>query len=95
MIIRIVKMTFKLEEIDNFLAVFEKQKTFIAGFDGCSHLSLLRDKTQANVFFTYSHWKNEEALDLYRQSDFFREIWSGVKLMFDDKPVAWSLEKYA
>lgn len=95
MIVRIVRLTFKVEEIPNFLDVFEKQKKFIAGFEGCSHLTLLRDKKQANVFFTYSHWKNEDALERYRESDFFKDIWSGVKLLFDDKPEAWSLEKHA
>ena len=94
MIVRIVKLTFKLEEINNFLEIFEQQKKFISGFDGCSHLTLLRDKQQANVFFTYSHWKNEDALEFYRQSDFFKNIWSNVKLLFDDKPQAWTLEKY-
>lgn len=94
MIIRIVRMTFKPEEIESFLLVFEKQKAFIADFEGCSHLELLRDKQRANVFFTYSYWENEEALDNYRASDFFRTIWSSVKLKFDAKPEAWSLEKY-
>ena len=95
MIVRIVKLTFKIEEVPIFLEIFEKQKKFIAGFEGCTHLTLLRDKKQANVYFTYSHWKNEAALEKYRESDFFKEIWSGVKLLFNDKPEAWSLEKYA
>jgi quinol monooxygenase YgiN len=94
MIVRIVKLTFKLEEINTFNDLFEQQKKFIAGFEGCTHLTLLRDKKQANIFFTYSHWKNEEALELYRQSDFFITIWSKVKLLFDDQPQAWTLEKH-
>lgn len=94
MIVRVVKMTFKQNEVPIFLETFEKQKLFIAGFDGCSHLTLLRDKNQANIFFTYSHWKDEDALQRYRDSDFFRDIWSGVKQLFEEKPEAWSLEKY-
>lgn len=93
MIVRIVKMTFKADEIDSFLEIFEKQKTFIADFEGCSHLELLRDKNNSTTFFTYSYWQNETYLDKYRQSDFFRNIWSTVKLKFDDKPMAWSLER--
>lgn len=95
MVVRIVKMTFQQEAIPSFLETFDKQKSFIAGFDGCIHLELFRDKKQNNIFFTYSHWKDEEALNKYRESDFFREIWSNVKLWFDDKPQAWSLEKKA
>lgn len=86
-------MTFKADEIDSFLEIFEKQKTFIADFEGCSHLELLRDKNNSTTFFTYSYWQNETYLDKYRQSDFFRNIWSTVKLKFDDKPMAWSLER--
>lgn len=86
-------MTFKSEEIDSFLAIFEKQKTFIASFEGCTHLELLRDKNNPNIFFTYSYWQDESYLELYRKSDFFRNIWSTVKLKFDAKPEAWSLEK--
>lgn len=93
MIVRIVKMTFKADEIDNFLELFEKQKAFIANFEGCSHLELLRDKNNSTTFFTYSYWQDETYLDKYRQSNFFRNIWSTVKLKFDDKPMAWSLER--
>lgn len=93
MIVRIVKMTFKPTQIETFLETFEKQKTFIKGFDGCTHLELLRDKSNPNVFFTYSHWKDASYLELYRKSDFFINIWSKVKLLFDDKPLAWSTER--
>ena len=94
MIVRIVKLTFKEEEVDSFLEIFQKQKEFIAGFEGCSKLELLRDKNQTNIFFTHSHWDDEAALERYRASDFFKDIWSGVKKKFNDKPLAWSLEKY-
>ena len=93
MITRIVKMSFKEDKVLDFLKVFEKQKEFIASFEGCTHLELLRDKNKPNSFFTYSHWKDEKYLELYRHSDFFKTIWSNVKLMFDEKPMAWSLEK--
>lgn len=95
MIIRIVKMSFKEDEIDNFLQIFELQKTFIASFEGCSYLSLLKDKNAKNVYFTYSYWEDEAALERYRNSDFFRNIWNEVKLKFNKQPEAWSLEKYA
>ena len=93
MIVRIVKMSFKEDEIVNFLIVFKKQKEFISSFEGCTHLDLLRDKNNSNIFFTYSYWKDEKYLAIYKQSDFFKNIWSKVKLMFNEKPMAWSLEK--
>lgn len=93
MIVRIVKMNFKHAHIQEFLEIFEKQKNFIKGFDGCTHLELLRDERNPNIFFTYSHWKDASCLELYRESDFFINVWSKVKLLFDDKPMAWSTKR--
>lgn len=86
-------MSFQEDKIENFLSVFEKQKEFIASFDGCSHLELLKETDSETTYFTYSYWHNEESLNKYRQSVFFKNIWSNVKKMFNDKPQAWSLEK--
>lgn len=92
MIVRIVKMSFKADKIHLFLKTFEKQKAYIQNFEGCSYLELLRDTNDPKVFFTYSHWENESYLNSYRNSDFFKTIWSKVKLYFDDRPKAWSTE---
>lgn len=86
-------MSFQKNKIEDFLIVFEKQKEFIESFEGCNYLELLRDKNDGNVFFTYSYWNDESYLELYRKSDFFKDIWSNVKTMFNDKPLAWSLSK--
>jgi quinol monooxygenase YgiN len=93
MIVRIVKMTFKPENIDAFLETFQLQKEHIKSFEGCTHLDLLRDETNPNIFFTYSHWESPEYLELYRNSDFFINIWSRVKTLFAEKPQAWSTQK--
>lgn len=86
-------MSFKEDKIEEFLYVFKNQKEFIASFEGCTHLELLKDKNNPSIFFTYSYWEDESFLELYRKSDFFKNIWSSVKVMFDDKPLAWSLNK--
>jgi len=57
--IRIVKMTFKSEKSAEFLNIFNQNKKHIRNFDGVEHLSLLNDKNNANIFFTYSHWQSE------------------------------------
>ncbi len=93
MLIRIVKMTFKPENVDDFIHAFEARKELIAGFEGCSGVDLLRDINQTNIFFTYSHWQNESALEKYRQSELFQTTWDLVKQLFNDKPEAWSVEK--
>ena len=86
-------MSFDPSKIEEFLAHFESNKIDIRNFDGCQLLELYRDKSQTNVFFTYSYWNREEDLELYRQSDLFKTVWSHTKPLFNDKPEAWSVEK--
>lgn len=93
MFVRIVKMGFKEEKIDEFLANFEKNKARIRGFEGCEFLELYRDKHNTNCFFTYSYWKDEESLENYRYSDLFKNVWSQTKVLFNEKPEAWSVDK--
>lgn len=91
MIIRIVKMTFKEEVVQDFLDFFETIKDKIIASEGCSHLELLKDEKESNVYFTYSHWESLDHLDDYRNSELFDEIWPKVKEMFSAQPQAHSL----
>lgn len=91
MIKRIVKLTFKKEKVETFLENFEKNKLKIRNFSGCHHLELWRDTHQPNTFFTYSYWESEEKLDAYRHSEFFKNVWSKTKILFSEKPQAWSI----
>lgn len=93
MFVRIVKMSFSEEHIDDFLNHFEFNKNLIKHFNGCKLLELYRDKNQQNVFFTYSYWESEQHLEQYRQSDLFKNVWTGTKPFFNAKPEAWSLDK--
>ncbi len=93
MLVRIVKMTFRDEAIEDFKKFFETRKATIRSFDGCEHLELWQDSTQANIFFTFSLWQNEEALLHYRNSSFFRDTWQQTKQLFSGKAEAWSLNQ--
>lgn len=93
MFVRIVKMGFDPEKIETFLADFENQKSKIRGFNGCLFLELYRDKNNTNQFFTYSYWRDEEALENYRNSDLFKGVWANTKIHFNQKPEAWSVDK--
>lgn len=93
MLIRIVRMAFKPEEVPAFLENFEANKTFIRNFPGCQHLELWQDETQKNIFVTYSHWESEKALDQYRDSELFKSVWSFTKALFSEKPQAFSSKK--
>ena len=94
MIVRIVKMTFSPEKVDDFLENFDQNKERIRGFKGCNKLQLLKHANQYNIYFTYSWWDNEDALNTYRNSELFRGVWEITKTFFSDKPEAWSLQNY-
>jgi heme-degrading monooxygenase HmoA len=93
MIIRIVKMTFRPEEISAFQSLFEERKSMIRDFEGCTHLELWQDKERPEVFFTYSWWDSEEHLENYRRSGFFADTWKLTKEKFAGKAEAWSVEQ--
>ncbi len=91
MIVRIVKMTFRKDEIENFRSLFIEVKSKIEEFPGCQKVTLLQDVESPEVFFTHSLWDNLEALDSYRQSDLFKATWKKTKTLFGNPPQAWSL----
>lgn len=91
MLIRMVKMTFKPDCVEAFLAHFDQHHDVIRHQPGCSHLRLLRDAALPNRFYTYSHWDSENDLENYRRSDFFRTVWDYTKTLFEEKPQVWSM----
>lgn len=94
MIVRIVKMHFRKDEIENFQELFTEIKMMIRGFPGITHLECLQDIKNPEIFFTYSHWESEADLEEYRKSELFETTWTKTKKMFADKPQAWSTETF-
>ena len=86
-------MGFYKQNVDIFLQNFEDTKTRIRAFEGCSFLELYRDKNNPGVFFTYSYWDSEEALETYRKSKLFNSVWNKTKPLFSIRPEAWSVDK--
>ncbi|MEN8125839.1 MAG: antibiotic biosynthesis monooxygenase family protein [Bacteroidota bacterium] len=93
MFVRIVKMSFDPLKVEEFLHSFHEIKSKIRNFEGCTFLELYKDKKHNNIFFTYSYWNSEEDLERYRNSDLFIEVWGRTKLMFNEIPQAWSVDK--
>jgi hypothetical protein len=93
MIKRIVKLTFQPEQLSAFMAIFEESKDKIRAFEGNLHLELLQDVAQQNVLFTLSHWESEAALERYRQSELFQTTWAKTKVLFVEKPEAWTVRE--
>jgi heme-degrading monooxygenase HmoA len=86
-------MEFKEGEVSMFLSLFEERKELIRNFNGCSHLELWQEAHNANIFFTYSHWDSEDALDHYRFSELFKDTWTRTKVLFAAKAQAWSVNQ--
>ena len=93
MFIRIVKMKFKSGKVNIFLENFNNNKERIRNFDGCRLLELYRDRNDPSEFFTYSYWESEAHLEAYRNSALFKKVWAETKILFNDKPKAWSVDR--
>jgi len=95
MIIRVVKMVFREEEITAFQELFAERQNLIRHFEGCTHLELWQDARHPATFFTYSWWHSEEHLEHYRNSHFFDDTWKKTKEKFAQKPEAWTVHSLA
>ncbi|MBF9222459.1 putative quinol monooxygenase [Hymenobacter ruricola] len=95
MLIRVVRMTFAPEQVPAFLNLFHATKHRIRQQPGCRHLELWQDAASPNVYCTYSHWEDEAALNGYRKSELFGEVWPATKKLFAAPPVAFSSESVA
>jgi (4S)-4-hydroxy-5-phosphonooxypentane-2,3-dione isomerase len=93
MVVRIVRMHFKSENVDLFLEIFHGNKGLIRKVKGCTHLELLKDVNNRLIYSTISYWEQAEDLENYRQSELFKNVWSRVKPLFSAPTEAFSLEK--
>lgn len=93
MTIRIVKMCFEEDKIEEFQFLFDQYKEKIRGVEGCTHLELLQSPDDERIFMTYSHWEHPDFLESYRHSALFKEIWPRTKALFSAKPEAWSMNQ--
>ena len=92
MLKRLIKLSIQSKKKKQFIELFEENQHLISSFDGCISVELVQDINANNIFFTYSLWENENALNKYRNSTLFKGIWSETKTFFCDKPEAWSLQ---
>ncbi|GAB4282635.1 MAG: hypothetical protein Kow0068_07300 [Marinilabiliales bacterium] len=89
MITRIVKMEINEADIDSYLEKVQSVLDKIKSFDGCVSINILNDKEVSNRFFSYSTWESEEKLDAYRNSEWFKQIWSEIRQYFKSPAQAW------
>lgn len=82
---RYVKMTFRPEEVETFLTIFEESKQKIRAFPGCLSLQLIRNMEKPSILCTSSIWENAQCLENYRNSELFAETWKKTKILFAEK----------
>ena len=90
MLLRVVRMTFDPAHVAAFLTVFEASKARIRAQPGCLGMELWHDASDPAVFCTYSRWESEAALDAYRKSALFGEVWPATKRLFAAPAVVFS-----
>jgi (4S)-4-hydroxy-5-phosphonooxypentane-2,3-dione isomerase len=93
MIIRIVKLTMKPEEVATFKSYFATVCETIRHQPGCNLLQAWQDIHNPEIFFTYSLWDKEDDLNTYRDSAFFGVFWKTVKPWFAAKAEVWTFDK--
>ena len=91
MIERIVRLAFDVQRESEFLKVFKKHQIHMKNLDDCYSLSLKKDLGTEGVFFTHSIWESEHALNNYRSSPYFLNIWAVIKPWFIDRAQAWTV----
>lgn len=89
--IRIVKLSLHAENGPAFESFFAETKPFITSMPGCKSVRLLKGD-DAGLYFTYSEWEHQEALDAYRNHPEFLVIWRKTKSWFQIPAEAWSVE---
>jgi len=94
MLMRIVKLTFREDKINEFLSFFDEIKEQVNSFPGCQGMKLIQDIENPCIIMTYSHWNSLKDLENYRTSETFGKIWPTIKPWFSEKPEAWSMETY-
>lgn len=91
MLLRIVRLPLQPEGVAGFLALFEASRARIQQQPGCQHLALWQDAAAPHTYCTLSHWVDAAALDAYRRSALFGEVWPATKRLLAAPATAFSL----
>lgn len=92
MITRIVKLHFQPDQAYLFPPVYARVRDLILNSPGCQSLDLHQDVDQPAIYFTISTWDHGNALEQYRQSALFKQVWPEVKSWFAHPAEAWTLQ---
>ncbi|RZK99280.1 MAG: antibiotic biosynthesis monooxygenase [Hymenobacter sp.] len=95
MLIRIVRLPLRPEHVADFLALFRHSESRIRQQPGCQYLELWQDADQPHIYCTHSHWHDAAALNAYRHSALFGEVWPATKRLLAAPAQAFSVVRTA
>lgn len=95
MLLRIVRLTLAPSHVADFLTLFRNSENLIRQQPGCQHLELWQDADQPHIYCTYSHWDDAAALDTYRRSALFGQVWPATKRLLAAPAQAFSVVRAA
>ena len=92
MITRIVKISIKQQNQNDFKNYINEVRPIMADFKGCEHIEILKDKSNSNTFSIYSIWKNEKLLEHFRSSEMSGEFNRTIEKWLEKQIQAWTVE---
>lgn len=84
-------MTFAPENCEAFESLFLQYREKIRSTPGCLHLEWWQQVDDPNVYFTFSQWESESALENYKNTETFKTVWPLTRALFAAAPQAWSV----
>ena len=95
MLFHIVRLPLLPAQVPTFLALFQQFEARIRQQPGCHHLELWQDVDQPHTYCTHSHWDDAAALNAYRRSALFGEVWPATKQLLAAPAQAFSVVRAA
>ena len=95
MLFRIVRLPLAPAHVADFLTLFRAFESQIRHQPGCRHLELWQDADHPHTYCTYSHWDDAAALDAYRRSALFGQVWPATKRLLASPAQAFSVVRAA
>lgn len=92
MLVRIVQLYLIPEQTENFLKLYASHQSRISEMKGCLSLELLVVSEHQGHVATLSRWQEAQDLENYRNSEFFKNLWSQVKPLFAQSAKAVSYQ---
>ena len=93
MVIRIVSLKCKPEDVDAFRLFLHDSAPRVRNVPGCLSLQIVNDVADSTSFFTISTWRDVDALEAYRTSPLFEQVWPRIKAFLREPARASTCEE--